>query len=190
MGSCQDLCSRMFLITLPGVTSRFALDYPPFPTHRVHTGGRRPSFVSVANGQSTGPSPYLPSVGSVGGHRTPGQRRVTREVYAALMARKIVNHSQISRATGLSPKTVRTFFSGTRWPNAETLLKFEEVLKWEPGTIQTQSEIYDETAAADIEPRNPTERAILASNMSELDKLRTVLMLRREPLPRVAESGE
>ena len=105
------------------------------------------------------------------------------------MARKIVNHSQISRATGLSPKTVRTFFSGARWPNAETLLAFEEVLKWEPGTIQTQADVYDESGAVDIEPRNATERMILASNLPEIEKLRIVLKLRSESFPRVAEGG-
>jgi Helix-turn-helix len=110
-------------------------------------------------------------------------------VYAALMGRKIVNNQQIARATGLSPKTIRSFFSGARWPSPETLLAFEETLKWEPGTIQTRADMYDEAGALDIEPRNATERAILASDMPENDKLRIVLLLRQQQFPRVAEGG-
>src|SRR6266576_720267 len=102
--------SHMFPSALRGVTP----DLPGLVSRSPHTGFTHPKFTGVAIDNPQAGSPYLPPVGSVGGHRTPGQRRVTREVYAALMARKIVNHSQISRATGLSPKTVRTFFSGAR----------------------------------------------------------------------------
>lgn len=67
------------------------------------------------------------------------QRQRAGQAVAARMAELAVTPTTVSRAAGISTKTLRALVRGERWPTEAVQLRVEQVLRWPSGEIATRA---------------------------------------------------
>lgn len=86
--------------------------------------------------------------------------RSTAEVGALVKARRLelrITEKQLQDLTKIDPKTLKKLESGERWPQEETRMKVEAVLRWAPGSIAALREGKNATPLPDDDNQEPEE---------------------------------
>lgn len=106
-----------------------------------------------------------------------------REAVRRAMAEKGLNNADITRATKLDKSTVGDFLSGERWPRPATLVRFDEALGWDAGTIDG---IARGVIDPDVRPTDQTPEGVLLdidlSDLPERDRELVVAAARLKAL--------
>jgi hypothetical protein len=72
-------------------------------------------------------------------HTSGMEKRSHEQVGALVKARRLelgITEKRVLALTGIDSKTLRGMESGARWPQEETRMKVEPILRWAPGSIE------------------------------------------------------